>query len=110
MSWLLVAVIPGLLMLAAVGLERLETGLGDDTVTAADVAEFLEQAEATDVTTLVRDGMGEALQVLHRRRAEQIDSYLEWVEPVAEREAPTPRHAHSRANPQFHQTKQPDRV
>ncbi|MET0995563.1 MAG: hypothetical protein ABWY20_16420, partial [Mycobacterium sp.] len=38
MSWLLVAFIPGLLMLATFGLERLETGLNRDTVSATDVA------------------------------------------------------------------------
>ena len=48
-SWLLVAFIPGLLMLATFGLERLESGLDGDTVSAADVAEFLEQARADDV-------------------------------------------------------------
>ena len=67
MSWLLVAFIPGLLMLAAFGLARLEAGLENDTLTARDVAEFLEQAEPRDVRTLARDGMPEALDCLHRR-------------------------------------------
>jgi hypothetical protein len=64
---LLVAFIPGLLMLATFGLERLEAGLEKDTVTASDVAEFLEQAEPIDVRTLLREGMPEALDGLHRR-------------------------------------------
>jgi hypothetical protein len=64
---LLVALIPGLLMLATFGLERLETGLNRDTVSAADVAEFLDQAEAVDVDTLARDGMSSALDHLHKR-------------------------------------------
>jgi hypothetical protein len=34
-SWLLVALIPGLLMLAAFGLERLESGLARETAPAA---------------------------------------------------------------------------
>lgn len=102
-------------MLAAVGLERVETGLTDDTVTAADVAEFLEQAEAHDMSALVRGGMGEALDGLHRRRAERIDTALEWVAPaprpdVAERAVPARWHAHSRANPQFHPPRQANRV
>ena len=54
-------------MLATFGLERLETGLNRDTVSATDVAEFLEQARADDVRTLVRDGMPEALDCMHRR-------------------------------------------
>jgi hypothetical protein len=66
-SWLLVAFIPGLLMLATFGLGRLEAGLVENTVTASDVAEFLAQAEPIDVRTLARDGMPEALDCMHRR-------------------------------------------
>lgn len=54
-------------MLATFGLQRLEAGLEKDTVTATDVAEFLEQAEPIDVRTLAREGMPEALDGLHRR-------------------------------------------
>ena len=68
-SWLLVAFVPGLLMLATLGLGRLEKELAHDTVTASDVAEFLEHAEAVDVRTLAREGMPEALDYLHRRQA-----------------------------------------
>jgi hypothetical protein len=64
---LLVAFIPGLLMLATFGLGRLEAGLVENTVTASDVAEFLAQAEPVDVRTLAREGMPEALDCLHRR-------------------------------------------
>lgn len=71
-SWLLVACVPGLLMLATLGLGRLERFLARDTVTATDVAEFLEQAEAVDVHTLARNGMPEALDYLHRRQARRI--------------------------------------
>jgi hypothetical protein len=71
-AWLFVAFIPGLLMLATFGLERLEAGLVDDTLTASDVAEFLEQAEPIDVSTLAREGMPEALNCLHRRRTEHV--------------------------------------
>ncbi|QLL07151.1 hypothetical protein [Mycobacterium vicinigordonae] len=67
--WLLVACIPGLLMLATLGLGRLEQMLARDTVTATDVAEFLDQAEAVDMHTLAREGMPEALEYLHRRQA-----------------------------------------
>ncbi|OBJ56870.1 hypothetical protein [Mycobacterium sp. 1423905.2] len=71
-SWLLVAWIPGLLMLAALGLGRLEKALAQDTVTATDVAAFLDQAEAVDVHTLARDGMPEALELLHLRQAQRL--------------------------------------
>lgn len=67
--WLLVACIPALLMLATLGLGRLEKTLTHDTVSATDVADFLDHAEAVDVRTLARDGMPEALELLHRRQA-----------------------------------------
>ena len=68
---MLAAFIPGLLMLATFGLQRLESSLDDDTVSASDVAEFLEQAEADDVNTLAREGMGPALDGLHQRLGER---------------------------------------
>ncbi|WP_368072825.1 hypothetical protein [Mycobacterium kansasii] len=58
-----------MLMLTTLGLGRLEQTLSCDTVTASDVAEFLEQAQAADVHRLARDGMPEALAYLHRREA-----------------------------------------
>ena len=70
-SWLLVALVPGLLMLATLGLGRLEKELARDTVTATDVDEFLESAEAVDMHTLAREGMPEALDYLHRRQAQR---------------------------------------
>jgi hypothetical protein len=79
---LVVAFIPGLLMLATFGLQRLEAGLETDTVTARDVAEFLEQAEPRDVRILARDGMPDALDSLHRRIADELHylpSSAEWA-------------------------------
>jgi hypothetical protein len=63
-------------MLATFGLARLEAGLEKDTVTATDVAEFLEQAEPRDVRTLARDGMPEALDGMHRRIGHGTDEAL----------------------------------
>jgi hypothetical protein len=71
-SWLLVACVPGLLMLATLGLGRLEKELAHNSVTATDVAEFLEHAEPVDMHTLAREGMPEALEYLHRRQALQL--------------------------------------
>jgi hypothetical protein len=59
-------------MLAALGLGRLEKELAHESVTATDVAAFLEQAEALDMRTLAREGMPEALEYLHRRQALQV--------------------------------------
>jgi hypothetical protein len=125
-SWLLVACVPGLLMLAALGLGRLERELAHDTVTPKDVDEFLEHAEAVDMRTLAREGMPEALDYLHRRQAQRL---LE--SPPAGRHArpddaapffagdvnnhdgaalPTRVHKHSRANPQVTGTRHVNRV
>jgi hypothetical protein len=71
-SWLLVACVPALLMLATLGLGRLERELTTDTVTSTDVDEFLEHADALDVHTLAREGMPEALEYMHRRQLERL--------------------------------------
>jgi hypothetical protein len=103
-SSLLVVFIPGLLMLATFGLQRIESGLDRDTVSATDVAEFLAQAQAADFRTLARDGMPEALVGMHRRLADGVPdaevarAYInddEWSD------LPTPLYADSRANPEF---------
>jgi hypothetical protein len=126
-SWLFVALIPGLLMLATFGLERLEAGLVDDTLTASDVAEFLEQAEPVDVSRLAREGMPEALDCLHRRRTERANDELTtrpgraepapdalltaaYVSGAEEPRSSMPRHRHSRANRQFEPPRHADRV
>jgi hypothetical protein len=99
-SWLFVAFIPGLLMLATFGLERLESRLNRDAVQASDVAEFLERAEPRDVSTLARDGMPEALDCFYRRRTE-----------AAKHPALAARgHDQGRSNPQFHATRHADPV
>jgi hypothetical protein len=123
--WLLVALVPGLLMLVTLGLGRLEKGLAHDTVTATDVAEFLEHAEAIDVRTLAREGMPEALDYLHRRQAERIidipvrnsaagkhhaDPFFTGAFTAVEPSLPTRRHKHSQTNPQFKPTRHVDRV
>lgn len=72
--WLLVACIPALLMLATLGLGRLERSLTHDTVSASDVADFLDHADAVDVRTLAREGMPEALELLHRRQARGVEA------------------------------------
>ena len=78
-TWLFVPFVPGLLMLATFGLERLERSLKRDTVQAAEVAEFLEQAQPGDVTKLVRDGMPEALDSFQKRRMQRPPPRMEAV-------------------------------
>jgi hypothetical protein len=110
---LLVAFIPGLLMLATFGLERLETGLDRDTVSAADVADFLAQAQADEVLTLAIEGMPEALDCMHRRLQERVSidepprahiTVDDW--PTL----PTPLYAYEGANPEFRPSRHANRV
>jgi hypothetical protein len=125
-SWLLVACVPGLLMLVAHGLGRLEGELARGPVTTTDVDEFLEHAEGVDVHTLAREGMPEAMEYLHRRQARrQLDSPPDGAhrEPrhaapifaadfggLYEPELPEPRHDHSGGNPEFKSTRYVNRV
>jgi hypothetical protein len=98
-SWLFVALIPGLLMLATFGLERLESSLNAGAVGAAEVAEFLAQAQPGDMRTLARDGMPEALDCFHRRRMRGLEEPAGVARPL-----------HAMANPQFRQTRRADSV
>jgi hypothetical protein len=109
-SWLLAAFIPALLMLATFGLQRLESSLDEDTVSASDVADFLDQAEADDVNTLAREGMSRALDGLHQRLGER-----DW--PPDRRTAgrdmaslPNRLYTHHRSNTEFQPTRHANRV
>lgn len=96
MSWLLVAFIPGLLMLATFGLERLESSLCRDTVTAADVADFLERAAPVKPAAAVE------------ARPEPIATPLIGFDD--EPGLPTRIYRPSGANPQFQETRHANRV
>jgi hypothetical protein len=110
-------------MLAIFGLQRLEAGLEDETLTVRDVAEFLEQAEPVDMRTLAREGMPKALDSLHRRINDDsayLPSHVEWATDrlraaaaisVSEQPAsPRQRHQHSRPNRQFAPREHANRV
>jgi hypothetical protein len=105
---LLVALIPGLLMLATFGLERLESGLQRDTVTSTDVAKFLEQADAADVDTLARDGMSRAIDDMKQRLHERENNGSGTSTPA--RGLPSRLYVHHQANPEFQPTRQANRV
>jgi hypothetical protein len=107
---LLVAFIPALLMLATFGLERLESGLNRDTVSATDVAEFLEQAEADDVNTLARDGMSHALDSLHQRLHERESAINGFTAGTPTSNLPTRLYVHHGSNPEFQPTRHANRV
>jgi len=101
-SWLLVAFIPGLLMLATFGLDRLEAGLDTDTVSADDVAAVLEQAKADCAKTPIR--------VAHEASDDfdlPLDTYLATKPATG---LPARIYIHHGTNPEFRPTRQPDRV
>ncbi|BBZ09182.1 hypothetical protein MDOR_33510 [Mycolicibacterium doricum] len=101
MSWLFVAFIPWLLMVATFGLERLESGLVRDTVSASDVDEFLQQADSDDVGRLVRDGMGAAIAGMHRRQQNRLEPVETLPTRTAAADVPTRVYIPHRPNPQF---------
>jgi len=96
-------------MLVTFGLERLEAGLNRDTVSATDVAKFLDQAEAGEVTTLARDGMGHALDRLNSRLAREAAAD---ARPTTADQAGLPlrQYAHQGTNTQFQRTRHAYRV
>jgi hypothetical protein len=107
---LLAAFVPVLLMLATFGLQQLESRLGDDSVSASDVAEFLDEAEADDVNTLAREGMGPALDGLHQRLGER-DWPFDGKTPVRDTAGwPSRPYTHHRPNPEFRPTRHANRV
>jgi hypothetical protein len=97
-------------MLATFGLERLESGLNRDTVSAADVAKFLEQAQADDVSTLARDGMSRALDSLNQRLHERDSTSNTLRDSTLASGLPTRLYVHHRGNTEFQPTRHANRV
>ena len=106
MSWLLVAFIPGLLMLATFGLDRIEARLADDAEPEDDLTALLELVKAeAPRRPLTAPDAGPPGTLPHREV--RCDPYA-----VAQSEAylPTRVYVHHSANPQFQPTRQADRV
>jgi hypothetical protein len=97
-------------MLATFGLERVESGLNCDTVSATDVATFLEQAQAHDFNTLARDGMSRALDSLHQRLHERESTTNGYAAGTDTSGLPTRLYVHHRSNPEFQPTRHANRV
>lgn len=68
MAVFLVLLIPVLLMVFALLMERLENRLHTSTMSEQDVEEFLEQAQPEEVNTFIREGWSRALDVFRLRR------------------------------------------
>lgn len=126
MSWLLVAGVPALLMLAALGLGRLEAELTPGATAVADVDEFLQRAGGANVHTLAAEGMPEALEYLHRLEAARTPdvaltgrnggprhvapSFAVGFVDRDEMTLPTRIHDRSHVNPQFRAPRHANRV
>jgi hypothetical protein len=93
-------------MLATFGLDRLEAGLEEGTVSPTDVAEILEQAKADSARIPFAIHDTGPLGTLPLRESRYDECPL--IEPSPG--LPTRVYVHHRANPQFQGTRQPDRV
>lgn len=113
-SWLLVVLIPGLLMVATFGLERVESGLRDGTLSAADVDEFLEQAKATEAEARAREVADTVpytgSECVCEQSASLPASLPMYTEAISARALPTGDYLQHLANPEFRQTRHANRV
>ncbi|MCV7230442.1 hypothetical protein H7J73_30985 [Mycolicibacterium komossense] len=110
MSWLLAACVPGLLMLATFGLQRLEAGITDDSVESAK-----------QLTKLI-DAAAPRPELPQRAISRRSDHDFPVVPPLrtafrtvrgtidGEPGLPTRRFAHANANPEFRETPHANRV
>lgn len=63
-----VIVVPLVIMLFALAMERVENRLSNVTVREEEVEEFLEQAQPNEVRALYGHGIGRALELFRLRR------------------------------------------
>ncbi|WP_307787846.1 hypothetical protein [Mycolicibacterium sp. S2-37] len=97
------ACIPGLLMLATFGLERLETVLTRDCASTSDVDEFLQHAAQRDIRRPVRDSGP-------MPRAQRVEPAGTLPTKMAEAGLPTRVYTTHVPNPQFQPTRHANRV
>jgi hypothetical protein len=105
-SWLLVAFIPGLLMLATFGLDRLEASLDGVTVSPDDVVALVEQAKADCARPPAR-----ADDHIVDDAYDTYDTWLEHRAPAdSEGRSSTRIYVHHGSNPEFQPTRHADHV
>ena len=109
MSWLLVAFVPGLLMLATFGLDRLESGLVGDVVSADDVAAALDRAKADCARPAAPCDVDDEMSAEHVYEPFQT-RFAESVAGTSSQRSPARIYVHHRGNPEFLPTRQADRV
>lgn len=68
MTYWFVIIIPLVIMLFALGMERVEARLKNLTIRENEVEEFLEQAQPEEVNALYGHGIGRALELFRLRR------------------------------------------
>ena len=68
MTYWFVIIIPLVIMLFALGMERVEARLKNLTIRENEVEEFLEQAQPDEVRALAGYGIGRALELFRLRR------------------------------------------
>lgn len=80
MTVFLVLLIPLLLMIFALLMERVENRLQSATMTEDEVEEFLDSADADEVNTFIREGWTRALSLFRLRRRPRPPQRTEQVE------------------------------
>ncbi|HWC79732.1 MAG TPA: hypothetical protein VG756_07185 [Pseudonocardiaceae bacterium] len=68
MTYWFVIIIPLVIMLFALGMERVEARLKNLTIRENEVEEFLEQAQPDEMRALAGYGIGRALELFRLRR------------------------------------------
>lgn len=77
----LVLLIPVLLMIFALLMERVEHRLRTAAVNEDEVEEFLDQARPEEVNTFIREGWGRALDLFRMRRRSRTRRQRKVPEP-----------------------------
>ncbi|MGD9622444.1 MAG: hypothetical protein AB7G47_20420 [Mycolicibacterium sp.] len=91
-------------MVATLGLERVESTLRRDAISATDVTDFLHRADAGEIDALARNGMNSALDSLHRRLNERDSVTGGLVDHSHESDLPSRQYFQHPINPEFQQT------
>lgn len=111
MSWLLVVFVPGLLMLATFGLDRLESGLVGDTVSAEDVAAALDRAKADCARPAAHHDDDELdADDVYEPFPTHLSETVPGAPGASSQRLPARIYIHHRGNPEFLPTRQADRV
>lgn len=107
---MLAVLVPGLLMLATFGLERLEAALARDPDATADVPEFVQQAESERAKSLAQEAVYRETDAQHHLSQDRSSAAQSYAVGFDGPSLPTRAYVHHRPNPQFQAPRQADRV